>query len=253
MNIKIVVATHKPYKMPNDPAYLPLHVGKADKRSIGFDGDDTGVNISAKNYNYCELTGLYWAWKNLKSADVIGLVHYRRHFMSSEKKDSDKWQRILSGLEIEKIMEKYDIIVPTPRNYFIESNESQYVHAHPKEDWEKMRVLIREQNHEYSMSLDKMRKSTKGHRFNMFIMKKEALDSYCSWLFPILEQIERSQLEKNRILGHISERMLDVWLYANCNAYKFKEMPVKFMERQNWLGKGVNFLWRKFFKVKFVF
>jgi len=238
MNIKIIVAAHKPYQMPDDVAYLPLHVGKQGKESIGFAGDDTGENISAKNNNYCELTGLYWAWKNLPDADVIGLVHYRRHFISKGK--------ILTGAEIEKLMNEYDIIVPCKRNYFIETNESQYIHAHPKEDWEKMLSLVREQGPEYSLCLDKMRKSTSGHKFNMCIMKREILNEYCSWLFPLLEKIEKSQHNKLRILGHISERMFDVWLYANEGKYRIKEIPVRFMERQNWLVKGARFLWRKF-------
>jgi len=238
MNIKIVVAAHKTYQMPDDTAYLPLHVGKQGKESIGFAGDDTGENISAKNNIYCELTGLYWAWKNLPDADVIGLVHYRRHFVNKGK--------ILTGAEIEKLMSEYDIIVPCKRNYFIETNESQYIHAHPKEDWEKMLSLVREQGQKYSLSLDRMRKSTSGHKFNMCIMKRKALDEYCSWLFPLLEKIEESQHNKLRILGHISERMFDVWLYANEDKYRVKEIPVRFMERQNWLVKGARFLWRKF-------
>lgn len=72
MNIKIIVAAHKPYRMPDDPMYLPLHVGHVGKSDLGWQGDDSGDNISHKNTNYCELTGLYWAWKNL-DADVIVL------------------------------------------------------------------------------------------------------------------------------------------------------------------------------------
>ena len=78
-NIKILVAAHKKYWMPSDEMYLPIQVGHAIADvNIGYQPDDTGENISAKNANYCELTGIYWAWKNL-DADYIGLVHYRRY------------------------------------------------------------------------------------------------------------------------------------------------------------------------------
>ena len=77
--IKIIVATHKKYKMPNDSIYLPVQVGTENKESLGYQPDNDGENISSKNPYFCELTGLYWAWKNL-DADYIGLSHYRRHF-----------------------------------------------------------------------------------------------------------------------------------------------------------------------------
>lgn len=48
MDIKIIVAAHKPYWMPEDEIYLPLQVGKAGKPGIGFQGDDNGDNISEK-------------------------------------------------------------------------------------------------------------------------------------------------------------------------------------------------------------
>ena len=85
MNIKIIVAAHKKYRMPADQCYLPLHVGKKGKADLGYQGDDVGDNISEKNPYYCELTGLYWAWKNL-DADYIGLAHYRRHFANRIRK-----------------------------------------------------------------------------------------------------------------------------------------------------------------------
>ena len=62
--------------------YLPVQMGHAIHPGIGYIGDDTGENISERNGNFCELTGLYWAAKNLDS-DYIGIVHYRRYFASS--------------------------------------------------------------------------------------------------------------------------------------------------------------------------
>lgn len=65
--------------MPEDDIYTPIHVGRKGKQDIGYIGDDTADNISDKNDGYCELTGFYWIWKNVK-ADYLGLVHYRRYF-----------------------------------------------------------------------------------------------------------------------------------------------------------------------------
>ena len=62
MNIKIIVATHKEYPMPDDPVYFPLQAGAAINPPLSYPGDNTGENISAKNKNFCELTALYWAW-----------------------------------------------------------------------------------------------------------------------------------------------------------------------------------------------
>ena len=92
LSATIVVATHKKYRMPNDPLYLPVHVGAEGKKDakgrpldFGYQKDNEGDNISLKNPRYCELTGIYWAWKNLE-CDYIGLVHYRRYFGGKEKR-----------------------------------------------------------------------------------------------------------------------------------------------------------------------
>ena len=82
-DIKLLVATHKDYNIPKDRIYLPIFVGADIKENTtSFISDNTGDNISIKNPNYCELTALYWAYKNIK-ADYIGLVHYRRYFSSN--------------------------------------------------------------------------------------------------------------------------------------------------------------------------
>ena len=132
MDIRIVVAAHKPYWVPSDPMYLPVHVGAEGKPPLQYQPDNTGDNISRKNPNYCELTGLYWAWKNL-DADYIGLVHYRRHFSNGWVWRSKK-ERVINRKGLESKLKKSSVLLPKPRHYWIETNYSQYVHAHHAED-----------------------------------------------------------------------------------------------------------------------
>ena len=119
--------------MPEDSVYMPIHVGREGKADIGYTGDHTGDNISSKNANYCELTGLYWAWKNL-DADYIGLVHYRRYFTRKEVHSVEaKKEQILTGAEWEQLLSEYPVVVADKRKYYIESNRSHYNHAHHAE------------------------------------------------------------------------------------------------------------------------
>ena len=248
MDIKVIVATHKDYRMPQDSMYLPVQVGKAvSDRNLFFTGDDTGENISAKNKNYCELTGLYWAWKNLQY-DCLGLAHYRRHFRGDGSKD--KWTAILSKEKAESLLKEYDVVLPKKRDYFIESTYDQYVHAHNRQDLDKTLEIIKEFYPRYVSAWDSVMKSTSGHRFNMFIMKKDVLDSYLEWLFDILFRLEEVldisgySANDRRVFGFVSERLLDVWLITN--NISCTELPVINMESQNWPKKIFNFLKRKF-------
>lgn len=247
MDIKIIVATHKKYWMPSEDIYLPLHVGKKGKMDLGYQGDDTGDNISEKNAHYCELTGLYWAWKNLR-AEYKGLAHYRRHFMMKGVKGT-KEEKVMTREQLEKLLLKSDIVLPNPRNYFIETNYNQYVHAHHAEDLDYTRQILVEKYPEYVKEYDKTMKSTIGHRFNMFIMKEELFDQYCAWMFDVLFMLEERldisdySAYDARVFGFVSERLLDIWLQTN--NLKYIDTPVEFMEKQNWLIKGTNFLKRK--------
>ncbi len=121
--VKIVVATHKKYTMPTDSMYVPIHVGAEGKKDsngnkldLGYIKDNTGNNISKKNASFCELTGLYWAWKNL-DADFVGLVHYRRHFSMNHKKG---FENVLTYEELKPYLDKVKIFVPKKQKYYIE-------------------------------------------------------------------------------------------------------------------------------------
>ena len=60
----IYIATHKKFNVPNLNGYCALQVGAEGKEKYGYLRDNIGNHISGKNANYCELTGLYWIWKN---------------------------------------------------------------------------------------------------------------------------------------------------------------------------------------------
>lgn len=262
MDIKIIVAAHKPYRMPQDSMYLPIQVGRAQSRlKTGWQGDDIGDNISCKNPNFCELTGVYWAWKNLK-ADAIGLVHYRRYFAGSKislfdrllfslniDAHKNKWDNILSQAEAEQLLAKAPIILPYKRNYYIETIKNQYIHAHHREDLEKVREIIAKYHRDYLPDFDRHMNETKSHIFNMFIMKYDYFIQYCSWIFDVLfrleDKLDISKYSTNdaRVFGFLGERLLDVWILKN--KIKIIENNIIYMEKQDLLKKYINFLTRK--------
>lgn len=246
MDIKIIIATHKESWMPEDSLYLPIHVGKKDKPSIGYQGDDTGENISEKNSYYCELTGMYWAWKNL-NAEYIGLSHYRRHFCF--KKKSNSFDSVLSLDEAEKILKENDVILPTKRRYYIETILSHYANTHDKEHLLITKDIISSQCPEYVQTFDLVMNKRSAHMFNMFIMKREIFGAYCRWLFPILEELEKhvnynslSPFEA-RLFGRVSELLLDVWIMQNNVCYK--EIKWIHLGKVNWGRKIKSFLLAK--------
>ncbi len=255
MVITVIVATHKKYRMPPDKCYLPLHVGKEGKEAIGYVGDDTGENISIKNPYYCELTGLYWMWKNV-DADYLGLVQYRRYFARRWGLGwKDKYQKILTGKELERLFEKTDIILPKKRRYYIESIYSHYAHTHFVEHLDAMHRILRANCPEYLASFERVMHRRWGHMFNMFIMSRQKMDAYCRWLFPLLGELEKEiDFERYtpfqaRLIGRVSELMLDVWV--DKNHFSYKEMPVLNVEKVDWTNKGIAFLKAKFLGQKY--
>ena len=252
--IKVVIATHKKYDMPNDKMYLPLQVGAEGKNDLGYEKDNTKDNISLKNPYFCELTGLYWAWKNLKE-DYIGLAHYRRHFASKKINKKDLFNSVLTKEEASKLLNNTDIIVPKKRNYYIENLYSHYEHTMYIEPLDITGQILQERYPEYMLEFDKLKTRRSAHMFNMFIMKKDKLDEYCTWLFDILFELEKRVDNSKydsfhaRFYGRVSELLLDVWL--NTKGYSYKEVKVISMEKVNWWKKGTSFLKAKFLGKKY--
>lgn len=253
MNIKILIATHKQCEMPQYPLYLPIRVGSSQANTFwGYQKDSTGENISQKNPYFCELTALYWGWKNLQT-DHIGLVHYRRYL--GLKKTKKKIDGVLTPEQAESLCKTYDIILPQRRNYYIESLWSHYEHTHDISHLEKTKEIIQNIYPEYLSSFEKVMKRTWGHMFNMFLMKKTLADEYCKWLFNILFRLEKeidiTQLPAfdARLFGRVSELLLDVWIEKH--QYSYKEIKMIQLGNENWPQKIKYFLAAKFLGKKY--
>ena len=257
--ITVIIAAHKKYQMPTDEMYLPVHVGAAGKASIEDNGriyqrDDEGENISDLNPYFCELTGLYWAWKNME-ADYIGLAHYRRHF-SSNPHSKDAWSSVLKKSDIKKDLGNIKIFVPKKRWYYIETLYSHYAHTHYVSQLDETRRIIEARYPEYVVSFDKAVKQRWGYMFNMMIMERGLFNDYCSWLFDILFELRNrigKEAEENldkfqgRFYGRISEIIFNVWLLEQIRSGRVKkaeirELPLIHMEHINWWKKGGAFL-----------
>ena len=259
-NVTVIIATHKKYRMPDDPMYLPVQVGAIGKEKLGYQRDDEGENISKLNPFFCELTGFYWAWKNLDS-DYIGLAHYRRHFCGKSH-NPDIWKSILKYDDIKDDLGKIKIFVPSKRRYWIETLYSHYKHTHHIFQLDETRKIIESKCPEYLESFDKVCEQKWGYMFNMMIMERELLSDYCGWLFSILFELKDRLGEKgltpfhSRYYGRISEIIFNAWLNEKIATGKIdkeeiKEIPLVHMEKINWWKKGAAFLEAKFMGKKY--
>ncbi len=251
MDPRIYVSAHKPYRFPKDSFHVPIQVGTKAAGDLHLEGekDDQGDNISDRNDGFCELTGIYWVWKNVKSQEPVGFVHYRRYLGTRPWKHTFK--DILTKDQAVQLLTTAPVVLPSKRNYFIESVKDQYAHAHHLKDLEVTREILKEKHPDYLPAFDKHMKGTRTHIYNMFLMQRDVFDLYCQWLFDVLFELEKRldtssySVSDARVFGYVGERLLDVWL--DTNKIPYTETPVVFLERTNWLKKGSAFLKRKFF------
>lgn len=243
----VFVAFHKSFPLlSNDQVYQPLHVGKSlSNKELGFIGDSGGDQISNKNPNYSELTGLYWIWKNT-TTEFVGLSHYRRYFFMKPPTFSMKFKKvmeflsgqgrkrhgtfytsnkenanlILTGAEVQEIMKKYDAIVAvgSPMKYNV---KEQYRRRHLLKDLLATEKILSELYPNYLPAFQQVMKSNSFHPCNMFVMKRDNFNNYMQWLFSILFELEKQSdvtgydNYQKRLFGFVSERLMDVWLIHN--------------------------------------
>lgn len=240
---EIYVASHKNFYTPHDESYKPIFVGKAlqPDLEIKMIGDDTGDNISSFNKSFCELTAIYWIWKNSKR-DLVGLNHYRRFFKAHESDIKmfqntetgdlygyDGERRVASAADFSEFSRGVDIIAATPVSA-MGTIKQNFENFHNGMDLYLMREVIRRLHPSYVDAFDFFLSYTSLSNCNMFVGKKEVLDDYFKWIFDIVFAMKEMRFYRDyqgyqaRIFGFVSERLFNVWLCKNrehyCVAYR---------------------------------
>lgn len=256
--IKILVCCHKPSNLPQDKVFLPIHVGAAiSNTELGIQRDDqiNGApcdNISDKNRSFCELTAIYWAWKNIKKIypdlQYIGLNHYRRFFAFGEKrvtgsgipKDVKNITQYKFDMSLVESSLKSNKVITTPKAHLKTSLAGSYEHCHNSSDLRIIHDIVRD---DYPEFLNTFNDVYLGKNFfydcNMFIMPWDEFDSYCEWIFGILFKAEKLidisnyDTYQKRIYGFIAEHLWTVWVtykqysLKNLNYCVYTENPKK--------------------------
>lgn len=189
--------------------------------------DDEGDSISDKNKNYCELTGLYWIWKNQVLQDMnytnkyYGLSHYRRFLDFSDK---DVW----------KLQENdIDVVLPYPMPYEpdIAQHHKRYLND---QEWNAVVTAMQELYPEYVEAMHSILKQEYFYNYNIIAAKGKVLNEYCSWLFPLLFRIEelndpKKEKMPNRYMGYIGETLETIYFMYHKRHLKIAHTGCRFL------------------------
>ena len=193
----IYVIRHKPCITPTLEGYEDLHVGYRE-------------TLAALNPYINEATVLYEIWK--KPDDIKGLVHYRRFFVENGD--------YLTLDRASEILNKFDAI--TTVDYECVPIDLLERNLNKKVVWRYTEQL--------PMEVDNWLYEPQTYNIcNMFVAKKQFVDDYCSWLFPIIlplceqfiEHNKTNDIKQNRTLGFITECLFGYWC-SNANRYKME-------------------------------
>lgn len=171
--------------------------------------DNSGDNISYKNREYCECTGLYWIWKNVHDVEYIGLEHYRRRLNIDE--------------EIIKLVgyKLVDVVVSYPQ--FAIKRNIEFINNGLvlSSDWKEMKRILIEYDSDYKRIVDEYEQGFFYFSCNIAVMKRNIFEEYCEFAFYIANKLEESYANKciyrkgDRYMGFIFEHLLSLFLKKN--------------------------------------
>lgn len=240
--VKVYSAYYSRSVIFENATITPIQVGaNLSDEKLGILGDDKGKNISEKNLSYCEMTAVYWAWKNDRDSDYLGLFHYRRYLDFRPDQDRQLNQcglvsaphlgNVFSdrfGLDektIVSVLKDQDGVVPEP--FDIRSLGPATVRAHyvtaPHHHAHHLDLAVRivaELSPAYSEFFMKTLDGFLLYPANIFIFKRPLFEEYCEWIFPILARLEAEidttgfSAAERRAVGYLAERLTTAFIFA---------------------------------------
>ena len=198
-----------PYGFWDDKLYTPLQCGSADsKDDVCQLKDNTGDNISDKNYFYSETTGTYWIWKNAHHTDYVGQCQYRRRLQFKEYYD------------FKSMFSKYKMIINRP--IFLNLRlKQQMMLCHPQIDVKAFESIVYEKAPSYASTFNDI--FNNGHILffsSSYVTTWNLFDDYCNFMFPILDEyFNRFEfINRERLKGYVSRKM----------THEMKSRPVEY-------------------------
>ena len=193
-------------KYPLPEWIVPIQVGAAAGHCPGMRTDDTGDNISGRNFNYSELTATYWLWKNNDSL-YKGVCHYRRYLKLTE----GEVNKLVAG--------DVDAVLPLPFFCYPDA-KAQYGRYISEEDSRLLFSVLKELEPAYYNAAQVLLAGPYLYNYNMLIAKREVFDRYCAWMFPLLFAVEEKMKEKgverkDRYLGYMGEVLTSLYFMKN--------------------------------------
>lgn len=255
MNTKILITYKEHYEPIKNDILTPIQTGRAIAEEVFSEmlGDNSGNddNISAENNKYSELSAVYWAWKNyeqLENPDYIGHMQYRRHFIFNEnakfdivtptnqlngfsvhfvkQMDDDYIKNIgIDEETIQKNIQETDITVVKKSDVtYIGCKNSledylKHVPGSRETDYDILKKVLLENHPDYQPLIDKFENEPYRHFYHMFIMRKEIFFEYCSFIFPLLKEIDSfidysyRGTRGGRVLGYLGEMLFALFIF----------------------------------------
>lgn len=207
-----------------DPWLVPLQAGVAlsTVKKQCFH-DNIGDNISDRNRDYCECTGLYWIWKNTGGQDYVGLQQYRRRLEITQSNLC-----YISKNGIDAILALPQATFRTVKDFFVEDHATE-------KDWELMKKFIIEYDEGYRDIVDSYDDRYLYYSCNLFVFRREWFDRYCEFAFSVSEKIwdyyeKRGIKRENRFMGYLFENLHTLFILRHRDEMKIVHTGVKWID-----------------------